>query len=243
MTDADSRPPTAGPAPRVGAGRVEDEFPEPQAPVESGSYWQGDLPEADAAPPPRKRVASSLRSLIEWVAVAVGALAVALLIKAFLLQAFFIPSTSMHDTLAVNDRVLVNKLSYVIGEVDRGDIIVFDKPEQAGGTIDDFIKRVIALPGETITFVGGEVFIDGQRLQEPYIDGAATNHGSVAIDAEGCINQPAPDTCTLAEGYFFVMGDNRGNSTDSRHFGPIPEDTIVGRAFLKVWPLGDIGFL
>lgn len=243
MTDADSRPQTAGPAPRVGAGRVEHDVPQPAAPEESGSYWQGDLPEADTEPPARKRVDSSLRSLIEWVAVAVGALAVALLIKAFLLQAFFIPSASMHDTLAVNDRVLVNKLSYAIGEVDRGDIIVFDRPERAGGPIDDFIKRVVALPGETITFVGGEVFINGQRLQEPYVDGASTEHRSSAIIGEGCVNEPAPDTCTLAEGYFFVMGDNRSNSTDSRDFGPIPEDTIVGRAFLKVWPLGDIGFL
>ena len=246
MTDADSRSPIAGPAPRVGAGRVEGEAPPAAAPrTESGSYWQGDLPEggAESSKKSRKRVDSSLRSLIEWVAVAVGALAVALLIKAFLLQAFFIPSASMEDTLAVNDRVLVNKLSYAIGEVDRGDIVVFDKPERAGGDIEDFIKRVIALPGETITFVGGEVFIDGQRLQEPYVDGAATLPESGSIVSEGCINPPAPDTCTLAEGWFFVMGDNRDNSTDSRSFGPIHEDTIAGRAFLKVWPLGDLGFL
>lgn len=242
MTDADSRPPIAGPAPRVGAGRVEDEFPQPaEPPTPAGSYWQGDLPEPGDAP--RKRFDSSLRSLIEWVAVAVGALAVALLIKAFLLQAFFIPSASMDDTLAVNDRVLVNKLSYVFGDVERGDIIVFDRPERAGGNIEDFIKRVIALPGETVTFVGGEVFIDGQRLQEPYVDGAMTNPDAGSIVSEGCVNVPAPDTCTLAAGWLFVMGDNRDNSTDSRVFGPIEEDTIVGRAFLKVWPLGDIGFL
>ncbi|MDG1366245.1 MAG: signal peptidase I [Acidimicrobiales bacterium] len=243
MTDADSRPPAVDSSASVDTSRAEDRFLESRGSGEDGSYRRGDTPATSTRPPSRRRVNSSLRSLIEWVAVAVGALAVALLIKAFLFQAFFIPSASMHDTLAVDDRVLVNKLSYVLGEVDRGDIIVFDRPQQAGGPIDDFIKRVVALPGETISFVDGDVFIDGQRLREPYVDGAATNHRRISIDAEGCLNQPAPDTCTVAEGYFFMMGDNRPNSTDSRDFGPIPKDSIVGRAFLKVWPLGDIGFL
>jgi signal peptidase I len=176
------------------------------------------------------------------VAVAVGALVVALLIKAFLLQAFYIPSESMTDTLNVNDRVLVNKLSYRIGDIERGDIVVFKKPPTAPGSITDFIKRVAALPGETITFVDGDVFIDGQLLNEPYLDGA-TRPNSAAIVSEGCTNTPAVDRCTLAEGWYFVLGDNRNNSTDSRSFGPIEEDAIVGRAFLKVWPLGDLGFL
>ena len=208
--------------------------------------WEGERSRVENEQPRRRtprRVESLLRSFIEWVAVAVGALAVALLVKTFLLQAFFIPSASMDDTLNINDRVLVNKLSYVIGDVDRGDIIVFDKPTQAGGQIPDFIKRVIAMPGETITFVGGEVFIDGQRLREPYLDGATTNPPTAPLDSAGCLNTPTADSCTLGEGWYFVMGDNRGNSTDSRAFGPIQEDTIVGRAFLKVWPLGDLGFL
>lgn len=190
-----------------------------------------------------RRINEALRSLIEWTAVAVGALAVALLIKAFLMQAFFIPSGSMQDTLDINDRVLVYKLSYATGEAARGDIVVFDRPAQARGPIDEFIKRVIATPGETITFADGAVYIDGRRLEEPYVDGADTASGAIPIDAEGCSNPPASDTCTLAEGYYFMMGDNRRNSTDSRHFGPVHEDSIVGRAFLKVWPLDDLGLL
>ena len=251
MTDADSRP-SSGPAPRVGAGRIHDEFPETttSGSEPAGSFWGDDpddgegAPVIDTAPPKRRRrgVESSLRSMIEWVAVAVGALAVALLIKAFLLQAFYIPSESMTDTLNVDDRVLVNKLSYRIGDVNRGDIVVFEKPPAAPGTIEDFIKRVVALPGETITFVDGDVFIDGQLLTEPYVDGD-TRPSASNINSAGCTNAPAPDRCTLAEGWFFVLGDNRNNSTDSRSFGPIEEDTIVGRAFLKVWPLGDLGFL
>jgi signal peptidase I len=192
----------------------------------------------DTPPPGLNR---RLRVLLEWVAVAVGALAVALLIKAFLLQAFYIPTASMEPTLHEDDRVLVNKLSYRFGDVERGDIVVFARPEGAPGDIDDFIKRVIALPGETISFVEGEVFIDGLLLEEDYVDGAPT-----ASDAPipGCANEASgPNSCKVPEGSVFVLGDNRQSSWDSRRFGPIDEDSIVGRAFLKVWPLGDLGFL
>ncbi len=213
---------------------------QPPTPDTDDGFWSGDA--ESSRPSKRRGLESSLRSMIEWVAVAIAALAVALLIKAFLLQAFYIPSESMTDTLHVDDRVLVNKLSYRLGDVDRGDIIVFEKPPNAPGTIEDFIKRVVALPGETITFFDGDVFIDGQLLTEPYVDGE-TNAPLSAIQSEGCTNTSAPDRCTIAEGYYFVLGDNRANSTDSRSFGPIHEDTIVGRAFLKVWPLSDLGFL
>ena len=117
----------------------------------------------------------------------------ALLIKAFLLQAFYIPSESMTETLHVDDRVLVNKLSYRLGDVDRGDIVVFHKPENAPGNIEDFIKRVVALPGETITFVNGDVFIDGQLLTEPYVDGS-TSPPVGAILSEGCAPTHPPPT-------------------------------------------------
>ncbi len=193
--------------------------------------------------PRRSSVEARLRSLIEWVGVAVGAFAVSLLIKAFLFQAFYIPSGSMEETLQIDDRLLVNKLSYHTGDISRGDIIVFKKPPGAGGVINDFIKRAIALPGETIAFVDGEVFIDGMLLDEPYVNGFATRPNYNAIVSEGCTNTLAADRCTLAEGWVFVMGDNRNNSTDSRVFGPIEEDTVAGRAFLRVWPLGELGFL
>ena len=247
MTDSDFRPPTgSGPAEEPESTEDESSFPHERKPAEETSFWGSDNDNTPAGTGrsrrSSRRIESSLRSLIEWVAVAVGALVVALLIKAFLLQAFYIPSESMTDTLNVNDRVLVNKLSYRIGDIERGDIVVFEKPPAAPGSITDFIKRVAALPGETITFVDGDVFIDGQLLNEPYLNGA-TRPNSAAIVSEGCTNVPAADRCTLAEGWYFVLGDNRDNSTDSRSFGPIEEDAIVGRAFLKVWPLGDLGFL
>jgi signal peptidase I len=203
---------------------------------EEDRFWS-DEPEPEKS----RDLQSQLRTLVEWVAVAVGALAVALLIKAFLLQAFYIPTASMDPTLVEDDRVLVNKLSYRVGDVQRGDIIVFHRPEGAPGTIDDFIKRVIALPGETISFSDGTVFVDGRSLIEDYVHGAPTNSDQVI---PGCDTTPAvSDTCQVPAGMVFVMGDNRVASWDSRRFGPIGESTIVGRAFLKVWPLGDIGFL
>lgn len=206
------------------------------------SYEPVDDLEAVDDPPARKsRASQQLRGLLEWIVVAVGALAVALLIKAFLLQAFYIPSGSMLETLHVNDRVLVNKLSYRLHDVNRGDLVVFEKPELASGDINDLIKRVIALPGETLTLVNGEVFIDGARLDEPYVLGKPSV--SERDQIPNCDNTPAPDRCTVPQGFIFVMGDNRTGSSDSRTFGPIDESLIVGRAFLKVWPIGDISFL
>ena len=219
---------------------------DPTAPGTSeGSFFdtppeQYDEDEFD--PGPQSMSASQqIRGILEWIVVAVGALAVALLIKAFLLQAFFIPSGSMTETLHVNDRVLVNKLSYRLHDVNRGDVIVFVKPPLASGDINDLIKRVIALPGETLTLVKGVVYIDGVKLDEPYtLDKPSVPERDVI---PGCDNTPAPDRCTIPPGFVFVMGDNRTGSSDSRTFGPIEESSIVGRAFLKVWPISDISFL
>ena len=195
-----------------------------------------------------KRGRSSTRSVIEWIAVIGGALVVALVIKTFLIQAFYIPSGSMEPTLDVGDRVLVNKLSYRLHDVNRGDLVVFEANEGAGDCgqpvseaaasaseegIKDLIKRVIALPGETIDLRDNHIVIDGRVLEEPYIasDVPTAPTGSIEFPFE------------VPEGCVFVMGDNRTDSRDSRIFGPIDEDQIVGRAFVRVWPLTTIGFL
>jgi len=184
-------------------------------------------PPASAAP--AKKSMSPARSVLEWLLVIGGALAVALLVKTFLLQAFYIPSESMVHTLEVGDRVLVNKLSYDVEDVGRGDIIVFEKPEGEVGEIQDLIKRAIGLPGETIEGRDGGILIDGEPLDEPYLD-----EGVITGDF-GPVEVP--------EGHLFMMGDNRGNSRDSRFFGPVPGDSLVGRAFLRVWPPGEAGTL
>jgi signal peptidase I len=172
----------------------------------------------------------SARNALEWVGIVVGALLVALLVKTFLIQAFFIPSLSMFSTLDEGDRVLVNKLSYRLGDVDRGDVIVFERPANVTDTeIKDLIKRVVALPGETVEGRDGAVYVDGRRLRETYLD-----------DGTETSDFPAK---RIGEGQLWVMGDNRTNSEDSRVFGPIDDDLVVGRAFVRVWPLQDFDFL
>ena len=202
---------------------------------------------------------SDLRTILEWLTVIVAALTVALLIKAFVLQAFWIPSESMETTVNEGDRILVNKVSYRLHEVRRGDLVVFKKLPGTGGTTEDLIKRAIALPGETIEvrddgriwiWGPGETPEDARRLEEPYLspDDAFLNVPSSAADPtaignENCVNGDSPTRCTLGDDSYYMLGDNRNQSQDSRFFGPIPDENIVGRAFLRIWPLSDIDTL
>ena len=178
-------------------------------------------------------------SFVEWVLVVVGAILLALVVKVFLLQAFYIPSLSMSPTLRVGDRVLVNKLSYRLHDVNRGDVIVFERPaSETSSTIPDLIKRVVGLPGESISFIDGAVYVDGKRLDESYL-----SDGTVTSSANAPNKCTAEAPCVVPSGQVWVMGDNRSDSKDSRYFGSIDESTIVGRAFVTVWPLGRFGLL
>lgn len=181
------------------------------------------------------------------------ALVIAVLVKSFLIQAFYIPSPSMEPTLVKGDRVFVNKFVYDIGDVHRGDVIVFSDPDgsttdrgSVGGVVhwlgegigvaqpenEDFIKRVMGLPGETLEIHDHTVYIDGKPLAEPYL----TNAAREANGDFGPIQVP--------QGKLFVMGDNRGNSLDSRFgLGFVPIDKVVGRAFVIIWPPSDVGGL
>lgn len=183
----------------------------------------------DPAPTPSDE-RRGVRNVVEWVAIIVGALAVALIVKTFLIQAFFIPSLSMFPTLDEGDRVLVNKLSYKLHDVNRGDLVVFERPKgQPESQIKDLIKRVVGLPGETIESREGTVYIDGKQLEEDYlVDGVTTE------------NLPRQE---IPAGHVFVLGDNRSDSADSRVFGSIDEDTIIGRAFVRVWPIPQLSLL
>ncbi|MBT8164240.1 MAG: signal peptidase I [Acidimicrobiia bacterium] len=172
------------------------------------------------------------------------ALVVAVIIKTFFFQAFYIPSGSMIPTLEINDRVLVNKLSYRFGAVERGDILVFDSPEaidversfparvfrsigEATGLTSPetvLIKRVVGLPGDTVAIVDGRVHVNGEPIAEPYLPEGVTMRDFEEV--------------TIPADHVFMMGDNRNQSRDSRFFGAIPRDDIVGRAFVTVWPPG-----
>ena len=170
------------------------------------------------------------RTVIEWVVLVVAAIGIALVIKTFLFQAFYIPSASMVPTLEVGDRVLVNKLSYDLHDVNRGDIVVFaaePNVEWRKAGIDDLVKRVIALPGETVTECQtGRVCIDDRLLDEGYLPDGTTTSIQGAIP--GCEPSSPEDGCTVPAGHYFVMGDNRGQSADARIHGPIKGSSIVG---------------
>jgi len=166
----------------------------------------------------------------EWLGILIGALVLAIVIKTFVAQTFYIPSPSMEKTLLVNDRVLVNKLAYRVGDVHRGDIVVFKRPpKEVDTSITDLIKRVVGLPGETIEARNGVVYINGKALSEPYLQpGMPTND--------------LPPT-VVPTGHYFVMGDNRTNSFDSRRFDAIDESYLVGRAEFRIWPFGRLAGL
>ena len=180
-----------------------------------------------------KRKHSATRNALEWIAVIVGAVLVALIIKTFVVQAFKIPSDSMYPTLMNGDRVVVNKLSYDAHDLNRGDVVVFDRPEGLPAGPDDpkdLIKRVIGLPGDTLMTRDGSVYVNDRRLEEPYLP-----EGTMSYD----IDRPV----VVPEGQVFLMGDNRGFSSDSRVFGTVDVDTVVGRAFMIMWPFSRIGAL
>lgn len=202
-----------------------------QGPLEDPGSPAG--PPEEAAPPvgpPEAAAHRSRRTVIEWAAILLIAVVAAVLLRTFVIQPYFIPSGSMEPTLKVGDKVLVNKLSYHMHSVQRGDVVVFKRPpNDYNPEIKDLIKRVIGLPDETISAQGGHVFIDGRQLKEPWLpkNVVTTNFSPVHIPA----------------GDYFVMGDNRSNSADSRVIGPIAGNLIVGRAFMIVWPIGRIGTL
>jgi len=181
------------------------------------------------------------RLLREWGPVLFGAVFIALFTRLVLVQAYHIPSESMVPTLEAGDRVVVNRLSYQFGEIERGQVVVFSKPQGTEGE-NDLIKRVIGLPGETIRFVDNKVYINGLRVEEPYLLQEESTRPRLQIP--GCAQaQQASDLCQIPAGHVFVMGDNRLGSSDSRVFGPVSTESVVGRAFMRVWPLNHFGQL
>ena len=199
------------------------------------------------------------------------AFAIAIIIKTFLVQAFYIPSTSMLPTLRTGDRVLVEKLSYRFTDPDRGDVVVFEKSvfgakkdqdlpwyqdaqgffrELLGlptGTKEDYIKRIVAVSGDVIEYKGRprKLLINGEKVDQPFIyRGKDTGSPTLtSADCERLKMQKAGSGCRVPAGRVFVMGDNRGNSEDSRILGPVDEEKIVGRAFVIIWPPSDFGGL
>ncbi|MBV8462917.1 MAG: signal peptidase I, partial [Acidimicrobiales bacterium] len=150
-----------------------------------------------------------------------------------------IPSLSMSPTLQVGDRIIVDKMSYRLHSVHRGDIVVFRRPPLEDQEYADLVKRVIGLPGETISAHNGHVYIDGKVLSEPWLPpGPQSYTTSLPGDENPQFNLPGP--VRIPQGEYYVMGDNRENSEDSRFFGPISKSLIVGRAVAVAWPLSHV---
>jgi signal peptidase I len=195
-------------------------------------------------PPAPRAKKRSWRGVVEWGIILAVAVAAALLLRAFVVQPYYIPSGSMEPTLQVGDKVLVNKLSYHLHPVHRGDIIVFAKPpNDYSPGIKDLIKRVIGLPGETISAHNNVVYIDGHPIKQPWLPAGTVTANFPTTSTPGADCGTAWPCTYVPKGEYFVMGDNRTNSSDSRVIGPIARSLIVGRAFLIVWPISRIGTL
>ena len=196
---------------------------------------------------PLGRVAPNLprnvRVVLDWVITIGGAILIVLALKAWVVNPYRIPSSSMEPSLhcarpapgceaRFSDRVLANRFIYRFRNPKRGEIIVFNTPPEAklrcgaGGT---FVKRLIGLPGETVSERDGIVFIDGKQLNEPYIAPDRRDH------------QP-PQEWHVPKGDYFFMGDNRSQSCDSRVWGPVPRKNLIGEVFFVYWPPNRIGF-
>ena len=198
-----------------------------------GPSEAGTLPEQPDQPPR----ASSSRWIREGIIVVVVAVLVAVLLRTFVVQTFYIPSGSMEPTLQIGDRILVNKLSYDLHGVHRGDIVVFSRPptENCGGPqVNDLVKRVIGLPGDVVSLSGGYVYIDGKRLDESWLP--SSEQGVTTAGPPGTSSNLAHPYRVPANDYF-MMGDNRTDSCDSRYWGPISKSLIVGKVEVRVWPL------
>lgn len=195
---------------------------------------------ADGAPgtKPKKKKRSRSLELVETIIVA---FLLAIMIRATLAEARFIPSGSMIPSLLVGDRLIVEKLSYYFSSPQRGDIVVFYPPDPyapvpgngerfmrwLGFTREAaYIKRVVGLPGETVAVQDGKVLINGQPLSEPYIKAPPAQDS---------------DPVTIPPNHFFMMGDNRNNSRDSRVWGTLPRENVIGKTFLRFWPLTRAG--
>ena len=178
--------------------------------------------------PEKQRQQKVENPLIELVKTFVLSGVLALGIRSFVAEARYIPSGSMLPTLQINDRLIIDKLSYEFRSPERGDIVVFSPTDelQKQNFKDAFIKRVIGLPGETVEVKDGQVYINGQAIQEKYIEDKPNyRFGPVKV----------PDN------QYLVLGDNRNNSYDSHYWGFVPRKNIIGRAVVRFWPLNRVG--
>ncbi len=239
---APSMPVSVAPPPVVPVGVPAGTGPTPTFPGPGGPSGVGPPGPTNEVVAPRPEPVSGPsrgRWWLEWIAVFVVAVVLALGVRAYVAQMFYIPSGSMLPTLQVGDRIVVDKVSYHLHGVHRGDIVVFRRPPLEHDPYSDLVKRVIGLPGDTVSSVDGRVYIDGKPLAEPWLPTPEPVTSPSPVAQGFSLLHPY----TVPAGEYFVMGDNRTNSEDSRYFGPIPANLIVGRMAFVAWPLDDSGWL
>jgi signal peptidase I len=198
---------------------------------------------SEAAPPASpesdpSRGAHRRRLIVEWTIIVVVAVVISLLMRTFVLQTFYIPSASMEPTLQIGDRIIVSKLSVELGSIHRGDIVVFRAPpaEHCGDPVSDLVKRVIGVPGDTLYSDMNKIFYKNASTHGKYVQLRETwSHREP-------LGSPVTQV-TLKANQYFVMGDNHPDSCDSRYWGPVTRSEIVGKVFLRIWPLGRLSFL
>lgn len=177
------------------------------------------------------------KGLLEWLGVFVAAFVVFALIRVFVVSPFVVPSGSMEPTILVGDQVFAQRVSAHLGDAPEiGDIVVFENPVP-DSSHEILVKRVVARAGQTVDLMDGQVYVDGVALSEPYVVGESF---PLPVQAPGVsIDYPY----VIPEGSLWMMGDNRENSSDSRYFGAVPTDNVVGTVFFRYWPFSRIGLM
>ena len=177
----------------------------------------------------------AVSSVVRYFIVVTLAVAVALLIRTFVAEPYIVPTGSMLPTIKLEDRLVGEKITYLTRTPQAGEGITFDSPAEPGVTL---IKRVIATGGQSVDLRDGSVYVDGKKLDEPYVNGEPSEPLDVCA-VQGSISYPY----TVPEGYVWVMGDNRTDSLDSRYFGPVPLHSVSSRALFIFWPPSDASML
>ncbi len=209
--------------PRQNAGEPPPPDPRPLAPPGFGlGAESGERARPPSGPGVGRRVRAAAFELLKTLVLVI---VLVLTIRAFVVEAYVINGRSMEPTFHDSERLLISKFAPRFESLNRGDIVIFDHPEEPGKRL---IKRVLGFPGENVEIRSGVLFIDGQRIDEPYLEGdAGSNFGPEEVPA----------------GKFFVLGDNRGISNDSRRIGFIPQDRVIGKALLLFYPPSKVRFL
>ncbi len=197
-------------------------------------------PSADRAPKRRLRVA------LDYAVTAAVAVALAFLVQAYIVKPYRVPTPSMANTVKAGERVLIDRTVYHYRSIRRGDIVAFQGPQAVNHIV--LLKRVVGLPGDTLSVNGGHLYVNGKLLDEPYLRSSrgvvaqtlpATGPGGPGDNVPWTLARPY----TVPADHYFMMGDNREDSYDSRFWGPIARSDVIGRAFAVYWPPQDVGGL